>query len=98
MRCGWTDVFNIHSTCVSRKVESELLPALKKFGIRFYAYSPVRSEHLVIATYVSSCLFVADMQTACGMLTGKYKYSDLVETPEDKKNNRMFADPKWSPL
>ena len=30
---------------VTRGVESELLPALKKLGMRFYAYNPlVRSE------------------------------------------------------
>ena len=30
----------------NRKVESELLPALRKFGIRFYAFSPVRVEEM----------------------------------------------------
>lgn len=42
-------------------------------------------------------LFVV-IQTACGMLTGKYKYSDLLQTPEEKKTGRMFIDSKWSPL
>ena len=28
---------------VSRMVEAELFPALRKFGLRFYAYNPVSS-------------------------------------------------------
>ena len=43
-------------------------------------------------------LLLLIVQTACGMLSGKYQYSDLVHLPEEKKNGRMFVDPKWSPV
>ena len=39
-------LYNNNNNNNNRKVESELLPALRKFGIRFYAFSPVRVEEM----------------------------------------------------
>lgn len=52
-------------------------------------------EHLV--TLLIYPTFV-HLQTACGLLTGKYKYSDLQEPSEDVKDGRFFHSVTWAPL
>ncbi|CAN0346786.1 unnamed protein product [Ascophyllum nodosum] len=44
---GWQtpSVYQGMYNAITREVEQELLPALKKLGMRFYAYNPLASEH-----------------------------------------------------
>ena len=78
-----------------RMVEPELFPALRYFGLRFYAYNPV-SDLFPIACVLfnisSSSCCIPTHKLAGGLLTGRYKYSDLESQPE----GRFFSDAKWS--
>ena len=68
--------------CIHRMVEGELFPCLRQFGLRFYAYNPV-SQVISPATsppYTSP----HTPQLAGGILTGRYKYSDLETKPEGR--------------
>ena len=62
-----------------------------EYHMEFYLAqtAPHRVSNLVYPTF--ACL-----QTACGLLTGKYKYSDLQEPSEDIKDGRFFHNVTWA--
>ncbi len=60
-------------------VETELIPCLRYFGIRFYAYNPVSILSVLIKCHDGLPL---PLQLVGGMMTGRYKLSDI-NKPQD---------------
>lgn len=50
---GWQtpSVYQGMYNAVTREVERELLPALKRLGMRFYAYNPLVRKHAIISSW-----------------------------------------------
>lgn len=78
-------------------VEGELFPALRHFGIRFYAYNIVslpditelrREDHMSCKSVNYADLFHHSLhihlQLAGGMLSGKYNLGDEKNEPEGR--------------
>ncbi len=65
----------------SRMVEAELFPALRKFGLRFYAYNPVS---LSCELSQLSPPPPSPPQLAGGLLTGRYSREDTKRQPEGR--------------
>lgn len=62
---------------VTREVERELLPALKKFGMRFYAYNPLVTTAMKTSLCAVFPFLTQDLLKACVYLAF-WMTSDLV--------------------
>ena len=50
-----------------RMVESELFPALRYFGLRFYAYNPVSQQHCSCTHVTLPMVLYSSLQVGCSL-------------------------------